>query len=745
MFQDKNKWETDAGNISDYNNFDTFVYRNATVNAFLYEQNKSFIIAAKGMGKTLLLSYKRYLLENKYSNNTSFSLIFIPSQHPYLSFIESIKTTLSKEHLSKLQNWEYCKRLWVLVIELSALSYSKIDKNKFFQEIPQRVNKHKSILKNLINEHNTIEYIFNEIISLNESTFTKFIEDVSNVIAAQFTKINQGMIIFLDRFDNALETSHDEIWIPIQAGLLEAAWDVMRNNSHIKMYLSIRQEAYAAHNSRNTNAISNSVVKIEYSKSELRDLVNHLISFYEGFDTLEKFLGFDTFPNTVTYNDENVFDFMFRYSIGRPRDFVQFCGECSIYKNLYSDLEERRMELKERVRMVSSNTIIDSLFDELRMLLKCLTTLEIFQDFLTHLKYNILTYDELKNICRDFNKSNCKNDCKNCSQENHPFCDLFNMGLLGFVEKPLNGIEGKQRFKTPYENLTKGLRGNVEFFLVHPALREYINVLHRYSSIDTTYELYKGILVGAGLPWTKNDTTLYYINQMMSDIKDKELYDFFDSSLEKRLKNNRSRFATTKYEEIKKDTPLYQRKIIDSLIEYFRNRRLKMPNPITVFISYAFDNEEHKERVESFVEMLLKMGFDAKMDTLLKSEYPDIDQMMTYGLTLDKIIIVLSPEYKRKADNSIGGVWKEFKMIANDLEANPKKYIFVSFDRFSEEWKRKILPTRIGNRWIVDLEKGKRDNYNELVAFIKEEREYPFSKVNPTMVSVTPKTIKEFK
>lgn len=33
--------------------------------------------------------------------------------------------------------------------------------------------------------------------------------------------------------------------------------------------------------------------------------------------------------------------------------------------------------------------------------------------------------------------------------------------------------------------------------------------------------------------------------------------------------------------------------------------------------------------------------------------------------------------------------------------------------------------------------------YNELIAFIKEEREYPFSKVNPTMVSVTPKRINE--
>lgn len=69
--------------------------------------------------------------------------------------------------------------------------------------------------------------------------------------------------MFFDRLDNALETSHDSIWEPIQLGLLEAAWDVMRSNHHIKIYLSIRQEAYASHRTRNANAISSSVVKIE--------------------------------------------------------------------------------------------------------------------------------------------------------------------------------------------------------------------------------------------------------------------------------------------------------------------------------------------------------------------------------------------------------------------------------------------------------------------------------------------------
>ena len=408
MFTRKNKWEADAGNLSDFENFDTFVYRNGSVNLFLNDNGKSFVIAAKGVGKTLLLSYKRYLLESKYSQHGSTNTLkFIPNQQPYISFIESIKTTLSNEHLSKLNNWEYCKRFWVLVIELCAISNSNIDVNEMINDFPERVRRYSHILKDLICSANSIEYIFNEIISLSESTMSKMVDDVSNYIGKCFSKIREGIILFLDRFDNALETSHNDIWIPIQVGLLEAAWDVMRNNHHIKIYLSIRQEAYAAHRSRNANAIYTSVIKIEYSRTELKELVNHLVQFYEGYPSLEKFLGFNSFPNTITFKEENVFDFMFRYSIGRPRDFVQFCGELSIWKDSYTDLDTKRMRLKERVRQVSSATIINSLYDELKMLLKCLNTLERFNSFLVRLKYNILTYEELKCICKEFNDGKC--------------------------------------------------------------------------------------------------------------------------------------------------------------------------------------------------------------------------------------------------------------------------------------------------------------------------------------------------
>lgn len=746
MTEERKKWEADAGNISNYRDFNRFVYRNGAVNAFLKDEGKFFIIAAKGMGKTLLLSYKRYLLEKKYivdGNNSC--VIFIPSRHPYIGFIENITTTLSMEHINKFEDWEYCKRIWATIIKLSVLSNSEIDVEAFIADLPSRALRQTKILRHIFKGPRSVEYVFNEIVSMSESAITQFMEDVSNSVHAAYCDMNKAVYMFFDRFDNALETSHDSIWQPIQAGLLEAAWDAMRSNHHVKIYLSIRQEAFAAHRSRNLTAISSSVVKIQYSREELRELVNHLVMYYENKETLEEFLEFDTFPNTVVFENECVFDFMFRYSIGRPRDFVLFCDELSKAKDsLYAYEDQRRIKLKEKVREISSNSIIDSLFDELRMLLRCLHTQNRFNDFLTCLQYNVLTYSEMKTICRRFNGSTCSYNCNQCSSDHHPFCDLYNMGLLGIVNTTQEGRV--QHFKTPYENMTDGLRSDIAFFLIHPALREYINRLHMSTSKELRYDLFKGILVGVDLEWIERYDDLYIVNRWIAQLKDDNTRHFFEGALEESIKSADWVFNAEKYNRVRKRAyPIYEQRLNDALVNYFATGKIGKLEPISIFVSYAVDNPNHKERVESFVNMLrADMGFNAQMDSSLKEDYPDIDQMMTVGLKMDKVIVVLSESYKKKADDQFGGVWKEFKMIADDLEKHPKKYIFVSFEEYSDAVKERISPIRIGNRWIVDMVRGKPNSYNELVAFIREEKEYPFKELKETPATIRQKPIPPF-
>jgi hypothetical protein len=146
----------------------------------------------------------------------------------------------------------------------------------------------------------------------------------------------------------------------------------------------------------------------------------------------------------------------------------------------------------------------------------------------------------------------------------------------------------------------------------------------------------------------------------------------------------------------------------------------------------------------SLVKKLREMGYDATMDVLMKTKYPDINAMMIEGLKRDKIIVVLSEKYKLKADNQKGGVWKEFSMIAGSFRSDESKFIFVTLDSLADDMYGKVSPMLIGERFIVDLENDKKDNFNELVSYITDDTIYPRVDVNKNMRKVIKKEIKDF-
>jgi hypothetical protein len=56
----KGYWETSASNIS-MNEIDRLLYKNASIDQFLNSTRTCFIIAEKGIGKTLLLKKKKMI------------------------------------------------------------------------------------------------------------------------------------------------------------------------------------------------------------------------------------------------------------------------------------------------------------------------------------------------------------------------------------------------------------------------------------------------------------------------------------------------------------------------------------------------------------------------------------------------------------------------------------------------------------------------------------------------------------
>lgn len=167
---------------------------------------------------------------------------------------------------------------------------------------------------------------------------------------------------------------------------------------------------------------------------------------------------------------------------------------------------------------------------------------------------------------------------------------------------------------------------------------------------------------------------------------------------------------------------------------------------ISVFIGYAWESDDHNERVISFVEFLRNEGYNASMDRMKSQEETAINfnQMMVQSLNdSDKVVVILSPKYKQKADKFEGGVGMEFNMILEDIKSKANKYVFVSF---GSNHLGEIVPNGIAGREVLDLKKDQDEHaFNGLFAKLQTLNTIPFSDVSNQVTTVKDVKIKPFK
>lgn len=150
-----------------------------------------------------------------------------------------------------------------------------------------------------------------------------------------------------------------------------------------------------------------------------------------------------------------------------------------------------------------------------------------------------------------------------------------------------------------------------------------------------------------------------------------------------------------------------------------------------VFVTYSWGTEDENRQVYGLVELLRIEGFKAECDIMKMQEQTatNFKEMMHKGLSYKKVIVVLSEGYKKKADEFAGGVGTEYRTILSDIQENKNKYIFVSFNKVTEEYANKILPLMLKGTQILDLSKGE-SVINELKAKLLDKDLYIFSPVS---------------
>lgn len=101
-----------------------------------------------------------------------------------------------------------------------------------------------------------------------------------------------------------------------------------------------------------------------------------------------------------------------------------------------------------------------------------------------------------------------------------------------------------------------------------------------------------------------------------------------------------------------------------------------------IFVSHAWLNGKPDQRIIEFVSFLRENGYDAECDAMYLQEKTatHFTEMMANALrSAEKIIIVLSKNYKQRAEEFKGGVGIEYKYIIDDFSRNENKYILASF------------------------------------------------------------------
>lgn len=88
---------------------------------------------------------------------------------------------------------------------------------------------------------------------------------------------------------------------------------------------------------------------------------------------------------------------------------------------------------------------------------------------------------------------------------------------------------------------------------------------------------------------------------------------------------------------------------------------------IKAFISYTWDSPEHKEWVLNLANRLVENGIDIILDQYDLSVGNEMTYFMEKGMTADKIVAIMTPTYKKKADNRDGGAGYEYSLITKEL------------------------------------------------------------------------------
>ncbi|MEY2726524.1 MAG: Serine/threonine-protein kinase PrkC, partial [Planctomycetota bacterium] len=221
-------WATDSSQI-DADDLPQLVFQNELVEEFLSRRNRYFLSGTKGLGKTLLLSYKRQLIANRAAEGDrgAASTCLIPHSGSRLDLMHEMRT-VSEHFESSLAELSVTKRFWSTALRISAISHYDghiaPDEKSELLAFPERFRRW------LLGAKVAPSVVFKELTNLSVGQAKSLVDNTETFLDEKLRSIHNPTCFFVDKVDQAIRERSREAWIHIQAGLIEAAWEIMNSN-----------------------------------------------------------------------------------------------------------------------------------------------------------------------------------------------------------------------------------------------------------------------------------------------------------------------------------------------------------------------------------------------------------------------------------------------------------------------------------------------------------------------------------
>ncbi|HEY6599074.1 MAG TPA: toll/interleukin-1 receptor domain-containing protein [Pseudomonadales bacterium] len=494
-------WTIDADDIQIADDFDAeLLHKTVWIENFLdaNRDDKFIVVGTKGFGKTLLLKAKRIRCQEQ-------GYLCLP--HDALLDKPVGNKIFSRELLgiyeADIEPWS---RVWITSIACAVLKNAGLPDEL---EVSQRFSR---LLRNT-----QLRSVFDHFVVLLDYSprdVHRCAQETNTVLIPLLRALNRPVAVFIDSVDEYFnkhihtpawrasfsgELSPD-IWFLSQMSLVEVAYQLRRITKHLKVFASVRKEAFnrLAASSPMVQQYRGSAIDASYSGASLKQIfVNNVLRERKtnlvrpdqiGDDPIAAFLGRTSCTHAFTGIEEDAFDYIERHTLLRPRDLM------TVGQKLAAVEPVERANEREFKRLVNeaASEIVQEYLNEVAPHLGEVD----LAGLLAMIPANVLTPEVVESLAARYDEAHRD---QGGATGFEAFAALFETGLLGRVQTdPLTG-EQVQRFLTPGEYAFGAVRAlpSSHHYLVRSVLAGYISALNA-SYADRTD---RANVIGNGRGW----------------------------------------------------------------------------------------------------------------------------------------------------------------------------------------------------------------------------------------------------